>query len=133
MKATPEVADRIRNAATSDRRSPLYLWMVANFDEFAASVAEAGRPNWQKLAVEFASLGLTDLKGKPPTPEGARQTWWTVRKVRAAKAAKQAGTARRIHQPTPGVPAVTVRAPTADDEPDDNLPQIIRKPVTRPK
>jgi len=39
MKATPEVADRIRNAATSDRRSPLYLWMVANFDEFAASVA----------------------------------------------------------------------------------------------
>jgi HTH-type transcriptional regulator/antitoxin HigA len=43
-------SDKIRQAATKERRSALYRWMLANFDDFKATVAEAGRPNWKALS-----------------------------------------------------------------------------------
>jgi hypothetical protein len=110
MKTTPEEADRIRKAASIDRRSPLYLWMMANFDEFRDSVAEAGRPNWKSLATEFAALGLKDVKGNQPTPEGARQTWWQVRKAKHAKDTRRAdAAAREVRLNAPANAANTTR------------------------
>lgn len=71
--------ERFRQAATKERRSTLYRWMLANHDEFAVIVADAGRPNWQALAKAFADEGLRDLRDNQPTSEGARQTWFKVR------------------------------------------------------
>lgn len=82
-------AERIRLAATKERRSTLYRWMLANHDEFAAMVADAGRPNWQALAQAFADEGLRDLRENPPTSEGARQTWFKVRTAVQKERAKK--------------------------------------------
>jgi hypothetical protein len=85
-KPIPVPTDRIMEAALSNR-SELYRWMVRNFRELDDTISNAGRPNWQALAETFGSLGLTDFTGKAPTKEGARQTWWKVKKA-AAKAAE---------------------------------------------
>lgn len=90
------IAAKVRKAAVTDRRSPLYLWMLANHAGFSATVAEAGRPNWKALSEAFAEEGLMDLKNKPPTPEGARLTWLKVRKVVKARDAERS--AARLHQ-----------------------------------
>jgi hypothetical protein len=86
--------DKLRKAATTARRSSLYLWMLENFDTFSAAVSEAGRPNWGALAETFGAEGLRDLKGKPPSPEGTRQTWWKVRK--AVAKGRSGGTQRAV-------------------------------------
>jgi len=78
-QALPGLSERIKQAATERRRSRLYLWMVANHDDFKATLAAAGRPNWQALAKAFGEERLTDRLGRNPTPEGARQTWVSVR------------------------------------------------------
>ena len=80
--------DRIREAAAEARRSTLYRWMLKNHDEFQAALKEAGRPNWKALAHAFGEEGLTDLRGRPPTPEGTRQTWIKVSKALKVEEAK---------------------------------------------
>ena len=60
-------SDKIRQAATKERRSALYRWMLANFDDFKATVAEAGRPNWKALSEAFGTEGLLDRNGNTPT------------------------------------------------------------------
>jgi hypothetical protein len=61
--------------------------MLANHDEFSATVKEAGKPNWGELAKVFAAEGLRDLRNQPPSAEGARQTWFKVRQAVAKAAA----------------------------------------------
>ena len=70
------VSDRIRSAVLIGRRSRLYLWMAANFDQFSATLAEAGRPNWQALLEAFRDERLAD---KGMTAEKVRLTWFAVR------------------------------------------------------
>jgi hypothetical protein len=104
--------------AAMTRRSPLYTWMMVNHDAFNAIVKEAVRPNWAKLAEEFANNGLTDGEGKPPTDECTRQTWWRVRKaVAARRAAAAKRTPPKTAQPVTK-PTEPVRAP--EQEPDDD-------------
>jgi hypothetical protein len=74
-------SEKVRKAATTGRRSVLYRWMMANYAEFTATVAEAGRPNWAALAETFGEEGLHDRLGRPPSSETARQTWWLVRQA----------------------------------------------------
>jgi hypothetical protein len=111
--------DRIRQAALS-RRSSLYRWMLRHYDEFSAALAEAGRPNWQALAEAFAAEGLTDSETKPPTPEGARQTWWRVRKAVEAKRAKAA----------PRPQSATTIAPSPAQSPEPGKSRFTFKPST---
>ena len=73
------LSDKVRQAATERRRSTLYLHLAANFEDFTAAIAAAGRPNWQAIAKAFAGEGLKDRLGHAPTAEGARQTWVAVR------------------------------------------------------
>ena len=54
------VSDRIRSAVLIGRRSRLYLWMAAHFDQFSATLAEAGRPNWHALLEAFRNERLAD-------------------------------------------------------------------------
>ncbi|HME22557.1 MAG TPA: hypothetical protein VKI44_14650, partial [Acetobacteraceae bacterium] len=60
LPTTTGVSDRIRLAVLIGRRSRLYLWMAANFDQFSATLAEAGRPNWQALLEAFRDERLAD-------------------------------------------------------------------------
>jgi hypothetical protein len=92
MAAVPSIKDRIRKAATSKRRSKLFLWMFENFNDFAETVAEAGRPNWQELAKTFGEEGMTDLKGNQPTAEATRLTWFRVRAAMDTRNRKKAPT-----------------------------------------
>jgi hypothetical protein len=121
-RKTPAV-ERIKQAAAVGRRSSLYLWMLKNHDEFAASLAEAGRPNWQAIAEAFGAEGLTDLRNKPPTAEGARQTWFKVRKAVAKAPA--------VPKPAPASPMTKPQPPTSSpvrtvkpDEEGDRQPQF---------
>ena len=86
---------RIRQAAAAGRRSLLYQWMLANFEEFRAILAAAGRPNWSELAKAFGEEKLWDRRNRPPTAEGSRQTWWLVRRAVAKDCA--GGEPKAIH------------------------------------
>jgi hypothetical protein len=125
----PIALENLRQAAKT-RRSTLYMWLIDNHDTFAGVIAEAVRPNWQALAAEFGAQGYTDADGKPPSVEGARQTWWKVRKTikaRRAAAARQpppipTPRARVPAQPQPVVRSVAPPAPAVP--PDDDLADI---------
>jgi hypothetical protein len=107
--------EKLREAAMSGRRSALYRWMLANFDQFSSTVAEAGRPNWQALARTFGEAGLRDRLGKVPSAEGTRQTWFLVRqavaktpKLVARPAPSRPVAAAGERQPAPLQPAAAV-------------------------
>jgi hypothetical protein len=102
---TPE---KLREAATSGRRSALYRWMLENYDQFSRTVAEAGRPNWRELARTFGEAGLLDRLGKSPSAEGARQTWVLVRAA-VAKDPDLPGKLSRSDVARPAAPAAPAR------------------------
>jgi hypothetical protein len=68
MKASPETVAKIRTAAAAGRRSKLYLWMLANLDEFSATIRDAGdaREPWDG----WIRSGKSVLP--QPTPDGSR-------------------------------------------------------------
>jgi hypothetical protein len=106
------VSDRIRSAALIGRRSRLYLWMAANFDQFSATLAEAGRPNWQGLLEAFRDERLAD---KGMTAEKVRLTWFAVR----AAVAKDQDLPAKLHalmaqEKLPASPPATPVAPVED-------------------
>jgi hypothetical protein len=108
--------------------------MMTNHDAFNAIVKEAVRPNWAKLAEEFANNGLTDGEGKPPTDECTRQTWWRVRKAVAARraaAARRAGQGfvQATPQPQPKPPTQPPSEPLAET-PASPRRRLELKPVT---
>ncbi|MCB4824677.1 hypothetical protein [Roseicella aerolata] len=71
-------------------RTPLYRWLRARHDDFAALVDE-NRPSWKALAEGFAGLGLKASGGRALTGETVRRTWWRVqRDVVAARARRGA-------------------------------------------
>jgi hypothetical protein len=106
------VSDRIRSAVLIGRRSRLYLWMAANFDQFSATLAEAGRPNWQALLEAFREERLAD---KEMTAEKVRLTWFAVR----AAVAKDQDLPAKLHalmvqEKHPARPPATPVAPVED-------------------
>jgi len=62
---------------TADRSS-LYQWLWQRRERFANHLRSI-RPNWGALAIEFGAMGLKDSKGKAPTGERTRKTWYQVR------------------------------------------------------
>ena len=108
------VSDRIRSAVLIGRRSRLYLWMAANFDQFSATLAEAGRPNWQALLEAFRDERLAD---KGMTAEKVRLTWFAVR----AAVAKDQDLPAKLHalmvqEKLPARPPATPVAPVEDQQ-----------------
>jgi hypothetical protein len=112
LPAATGVSDRIRSAVLIGRRSRLYLWMAANFDQFSATLAEAGRPNWQALLEAFRDERLVD---KEMTAEKVRLTWFAVR----AAVAKDQDLPAKLHalmvqEKHPAGPPATPVAPVED-------------------
>ena len=108
------VSDRIRSAVLIGRRSRLYLWMAANFDQFSATLAEAGRPSWQALLEAFRDERLAD---KGMTAEKVRLTWFAVR----AAVAKDQDLPAKLHalmvqEKLPARPPATPVAPVEDQQ-----------------
>lgn len=107
--------DRLKTAATTGRRSSLYLWMMRNRDRFSETLADAGRPNWDALAATFTEMGLENrFSGHGLTGVGVRLTWRKVKQAWAKAPIKQtaASPAAPIFEPA------TMLDP-AVDEPDE--------------
>ena len=119
---------RIRQAAAAGRRSILYQWMLANFEEFRATLAAAGRPNWSELAKAFAEEKLWDRRNRPPTAEGSRQTWWLVRRA----VAKDLALAEPVSSPgRANAPAPTPPQGTPADAADDDFRPMTLTPLRK--
>jgi hypothetical protein len=71
----------ILNTVTrSERRSPLFRWMVKNHDKLIEA-SRRERFHWTSFCAEAAKRGLTDTQGQPPSAENARKTWARARKA----------------------------------------------------
>ncbi len=70
----------LRTVARSERRSPLFRWMVKHHDELVEASRQE-RFHWASFCAEVTKRGLTDTQGLPPTPENARKTWARARKA----------------------------------------------------
>jgi hypothetical protein len=105
--------------------------MMRNFDGFAAALQDAGKPNWAALADKFSEMGLTDRRGKPPTPTGARLTWYKVRQARL-NADKRTGSVRSAVMFPPRTPVYQSTARLAEPDPsaagDDFVFRTVRLP-----
>lgn len=110
--------DAVTGIVRGPRRSPLFHWMVENHADLARA-ASSNSLSWSHLCATVQALGLTDVRGKPPSPATARKTWYrarvTVRRL-AASAVKSSVAAPTLHPPmrsaTPPGPlaAIPVRA-----------------------
>jgi hypothetical protein len=69
----------LKDLGRPDERSPLFWWLLDHHDQIVESAA-GRRMRWATLCAHFEALGLTDTKGKPPTPRNARETWFQVRR-----------------------------------------------------
>jgi hypothetical protein len=74
---------------TAPGHSQLYLWMRQNHDRIAEGL-NGLRPSWLALATRLGEMDILDGAGKAPTPQGARATWYRVRRDLAAARARQA-------------------------------------------
>ncbi len=81
--------------------SQLYLWMRQNHDRIAEGL-NGLRPSWLALATRLGEMDIRDGTGKAPTPQGARATWYRVRRDLAAAQARQAKGRRESAPLLPG-------------------------------
>ena len=102
----------------NEKRSPLFHWLAKHHDEILQALA-GERIDWRTAVARFREAGLTDATGKPPTPRTARETWYQVRRLIAARMAgpvssrpvkiipsKMSKDARPSVGPSPVAPAV---------------------------
>jgi hypothetical protein len=70
----------LKTVVRSERRSPLFRWMVKHHDELIEASRQE-RFHWTSFCSEAAKRGLTDTQGQAPTAENARKTWARARKA----------------------------------------------------
>jgi hypothetical protein len=128
----------------ADRRPPVYRWLWAHHDEFAAML-DGRRPDWARLAEAFAQMGIANANGSPLQPRTLRVYWLRVRGDYARHLEEQARRARqaklRAEGPdplpasaeTPAAATVQSRGPTAPVGTDEAiLPPRPSVPVIEP-
>jgi hypothetical protein len=98
-------------------RSPLYEWLWVHFDALSAELSPTRRPNWRSVAdalatrAEAGDTSVLDGWGEVPGPETVRQTWWRVRKDKAAAVARAASVGKPA-EPPPPLPCLGAVRPT---------------------
>ena len=93
------------------QHSPLYRWFRANHTQLIEAF-EADTPSWASLAAALGESGITDGDNKTPTAQGARTTWYRVRRDIAAARQAQAGV-----KPAPAVSASEPTSPLTGPQP----------------
>ena len=97
------------------RLCSLSRWMRTHHDSFAAMLASR-ETRWDEVADALAAMGLRDGANQPPTAERARKVWWSVRRAKAAAAAKRQDAATSVALVAGEIaPAVSVAAATNQD------------------
>jgi hypothetical protein len=97
--------------------SPLYEWLWVRFDWLSKELSPPRRPNWRSVADTLAAraasgdCSVLDGWGEVPGPETVRQTWWRVRKDKAA-ALTQTSAANGASVCAPPVPRPAPVRPT---------------------
>ena len=77
MEPGLDILDAIDRAALL-KRGTLRAWMVTNHQAFSDRL-KTRKPDWPTLAKVFADAGLLDARGKAPTAEATRKTWYRVK------------------------------------------------------
>lgn len=102
--------------------SPLYLWMRQNHDRIAEGL-DGLRPSWRALATRLGEMKIHDGTGKAPTPDGARGTWYRVRRDLAAARARHAKDRREPAPLLPGeIASGVATVPTSSANPSPGEP-----------
>ena len=86
MERELDILDAIDRSGIPNRGT-LKVWLTKNQDAFDERLVTR-KPDWSALAEVFVKAGLLDSRGKPPTAEATRKTWYRV-KGDAAKASKK--------------------------------------------
>ena len=126
MAARGDLAKRILEKANR-RRSPLYLWLQANYSDIARAMSRP-RPSWTALAETAVEAGQVDDKGKPPNANSVRAAWLRVSRDRdkrrsKGRQGKEPSASDRLARPRPGIPAPASSLAPADVlEPSEELP-----------
>jgi hypothetical protein len=120
----------------------LYAWMRTRYAAFQALLAETRRPDWRRIAIGLAKVGVTDGNGNPPTAATARQTWWKVRQDVTARCKGPSPALEHTNnnsvdtqkQSSPTVPASPKPdvAPSANGFDPDDVDQETTEPEFRP-
>ena len=95
------------------QHSSLYRWFRANHIQLVEAF-EADTPSWASLAAALGESGITDGDNKTPTAQGARTTWYRVRRDIAA--ARQAQGAK----PAPAASGSEPTSPMTSSEPAES-------------
>jgi len=125
--AVPDVREVIAavqadGSARASTYSPLYRWMWAHHDTLCDELGVPGlRGQWGRVAAALAARGLTDGGGKTPTERTARETWWKVRRAKAAEEEPKPASPAGPAQPPP---LARPRPPPVLPEPEDDLPPL---------
>jgi hypothetical protein len=77
MEPGLDILDAIDRSALM-KRGTLRAWLVTNYQAFKDRL-ETRKPDWPTLAQVFSDAGLLDARGKPPTAEATRKTWYRVK------------------------------------------------------
>jgi hypothetical protein len=82
-----KIAEEIRRLGPDKRHSE--LWRLL-FDEYGRIVRwrESGT-TWPVIAAAIGVSGLTDRKGRPPSANTVRWTFWSVKQAKERRAVKQ--------------------------------------------
>ena len=95
------------------RRSSLYRWFRENHARLIEEF-QLNAPSWPGLAAALGDSGLTNGDNQKPTAEGARTTWYRVRREMSAALAKRSPAAT-AEAKVPVAPAPSI-APNDDPE-----------------
>lgn len=74
-----DIEDVLDGLSRSEERSPLFWWLHRHHDAIVRATG-GRRMRWEPLRARVVARGLTDVRGKSPTLETLRKTWWSVRR-----------------------------------------------------
>ena len=113
MEPELDIFDAIDRAALK-KRGTLRAWMIENRAAFEERLLTR-KPDWPTLAAVFASAGLLDSRGKPPTSEAARKTWQRVKGPVRPRAGPTKTATEPAMAPVKSTPPIRPRPPTTPD------------------
>ena len=131
-RTDPEMLAKIQQAFADggDRRPPLYQWMSRHYEDLV-EMFDGARLNWTHLTASFRDGGFVNGAGGELQPEIVRQTWYRVRKrkaaVRTRRASRQPASIEVLSPPAPVIrpPQTHSATPTPSIPPADAMAELM--------